>query len=153
VACRFATRLALAALCFLAGAGRGGAHHSFAAEFDAERPLTLSGLIAVVEWVNPHSMLWIDVRSGSGTTEQWGLELAPPNGLMRRGVRRAMLQPGARITVRAFPARDGRRIASVQTFTLANGLRVTLGPAGEPGVSAAPGRGTLNPRSPAAGAK
>lgn len=127
-----AARACAVALALLAAAAAARAHHSFAAEFDARRPLTLDGTIAVVEWVNPHSMLWIDVRDVSGAVERWGLELAPPNGLLRRGVRRTMLRPGERLRVRAYPARDGRRLASVQAFTLANGLRVTLGPPGEP---------------------
>ncbi|MGE0393959.1 MAG: DUF6152 family protein [Vicinamibacterales bacterium] len=116
------------AVWLLAAAAVPRAHHSFAAEFDARRPVTLDGVIAVVEWVNPHSMLWIDVRGASGAVDRWGLELPPPNGLLRRGVRRAMLRPGDRVRVRAYPARDGRRVASVQSFTLASGLRVTLGP-------------------------
>jgi hypothetical protein len=124
-------RVCAAALWLLAGAAPARGHHSFAAEFDARRPITLDGAIAVVEWVNPHSMLWIDVRDPAGALERWGIELAPPNGLLRRGVRRTMLQPGARIIVRAFPARDGRRLGSVQSFTLSNGLHVRLDPSGE----------------------
>ena len=123
----------------LAGAGQSGAHHSFAAEFDAASPVTLTGTIVTVEWVNPHSMLWLDVRGSSGRSEQWalerrglerwGFELSPPNALMRRGLRRAMLRPGDRITIRAYPARDGRRFASVEALTLASGRRVVMGPA------------------------
>ncbi len=134
-----AARVCTVVLSLLAGAASARAHHSFAAEFDARQPRTLEGVIAVVEWVNPHSMLWIDVREPSGAVERWGLELAPPNGLLRRGVRRTMLQPGDRIAVRAYPARDGRRFASVQAFTMGNGVRVTLGPAGEEALPA-PGR-------------
>ena len=123
----------------LAGAGQAYAHHSFAAEFDAARPVTLTGTIVTVEWVNPHSMLWLDVRGSSGRSgqpglerrglERWGFELSPPNGLMRRGLRRAMLRPGDRITIRAYPARDGRRFASVQALILANGRTVAMGQA------------------------
>ena len=111
----------------LAGAGQAYAHHSFAAEFDAARPVTLTGTIVIVEWVNPHSMLWIDVRGAGGRSERWGFELSPPNALMRRGLRRAMLRAGDRITIRAYPARDGRRFASVQALTLTNGRRVAMG--------------------------
>ncbi|MEQ1897588.1 MAG: DUF6152 family protein [Vicinamibacterales bacterium] len=119
----------------LAGAGQAYAHHSFAAEFDGTRPVTLTGTIVTVEWVNPHSMLWIDVRGAGGRSgqvgsERWGFELSPPNALMRRGLRRAMLQPGDRITIRAYPARDGRRFASVQALILATGRTVAMGPAG-----------------------
>jgi hypothetical protein len=113
-------------MCLLAGAGRVAAHHSFAAEFDARRPVTLDGAIVAVEWVSPHSMLWIDVRGPSGAVERWGLELSPPARLIRLGVRRTMLRTGERLAVRAFPARNGRRFASVQSLTLANGLRVML---------------------------
>ncbi len=121
----------------IVGAGQARAHHSFAAEFDAARPVIFTGTIVTVEWVNPHSMLWIDVDGTSSRPEQrgserWGFELSPPNALMRRGLRRAMLQPGNRITVRAYPARDGRRFASTLVLVLPNGRRVEMGPAREP---------------------
>ena len=130
----------------IVGTGLARAHHSFAAEFDAARPLTCTGTIVTVEWVNPHSMLWIDVRGAGGRPEQldserwglerrglerWGFELSPPNALMRRGLRRAMLRPGDRITIRAYPARDGRRFASTQALILANGRSVEMGPAAD----------------------
>ncbi|MDO8793464.1 MAG: DUF6152 family protein [Vicinamibacterales bacterium] len=133
----------------IVGSGQAHAHHSFAAEFDAARPMTFTGTIVTVEWVNPHSMLWIDVRGAGGRPEQsgserrgperWGFELSPPNALMRRGLRRAMLRPGDRITIRAYPARDGRRFASTQALVLANGRTVELGLAGR----------AVNPRNPA----
>ena len=108
--------------------------------------MTFTGTIVTVEWVNPHSMLWIDVRGAGGRPEQldserwglerrglerWGFELSPPNALMRRGLRRAMLRPGDRITIRAYPARDGRRFASTQALILANGRSVEMGPAAD----------------------
>lgn len=127
------TLLALG-VALIATAGQVDAHHSFAAEFDAARPVTLTGTIVTVEWINPHSMLWIDVRGAGGRSapldsERWGFELSPPNALMRRGLRRDMLTPGDHITIRAYPARDGRHFASVQALTLANGRRVAMGPA------------------------
>ncbi len=127
----------------LAGAGQAHAHHSFAAEFDAARPVTLTGRLVTLEWVNPHSLLWIDVDASGGRTEQggseqrgserWGIELSPPNALMRRGLRLAMFRPGDRITVRAYPARDGRRFASAQVLVLADGRRVVMGPGASAG--------------------
>jgi hypothetical protein len=103
------------------------AHHSFASEFDAARLLTLRGPIVIIEWVNPHAMLWIDVRETDGRRTRWGFELPPPNALTRRGVRRNMLRPGETITVQAYAARDGRLFASAQTLTLANGHRFARG--------------------------
>lgn len=113
-------------LWLLVAAAQAGAHHSFAAEFDATRLVTMRGTIALMEWVNPHSMLWIDVPGPAGRAERWGLELSPPNRLMRHGLRREMLRPGDPIVVKAYPARDGRRFASVQSLELANGLIVGL---------------------------
>ena len=105
--------------------------------------MTFTGTIVTVEWVNPHSMLWIDVRGAGGRPEpldserrgleRWGFELSPPNALMRRGLRRTMLRPGDRITIRAYPARDGRRFASTQALVLANGRSVEMGPAADQG--------------------
>lgn len=118
--------LAALALCVLVSGAPARAHHSFAAEFDAAHPRTMRGTIASMDWVNPHSMLWIDVALADGRVERWGLELSPPNRLMRYGLRRDMLRPGDPITVKAYPARDGRHVASVQALELASGRAVVL---------------------------
>lgn len=106
------------------------AHHSFAAEFDATTPLTLRGAIAKVEWVNPHCLLWMDVRGATGTLERWGLELPPPNALFRRGIRHAMLQPGETISAAVYPAKDGRTFAIGLWLVGPDGQTLVLGPPG-----------------------
>lgn len=145
---RRAGAVLLTAACLLLAAARPGAHHSFATEFDARRPVTLEGVVAAVDWVNPHSWLWIDVTQAPGPSRRWALELPPPNGLLRRGLRRTMLVPGDRVSVRAFPAVDGRLVGSAQSLTLASGVRVPLGPY-DPGRPAP----AVSPRSPAGAAR
>ena len=108
----------------LAAGHQPSAHHSFAAEFDAARLLTLQGTIVKLEWANPHVYLWIDVRSAAGAVEHWGLELPPPNALSRRAVQRGMLKPGDAITVTAFPARNGRTFGNAQTLVLKSGQKI-----------------------------
>ena len=99
-------------------------HHSFAAEFDAKRLLELRGTIVKLEWANPHVFVWMDVRDASGAVEQWGFELPPPNVLARRAVHRSMIEPGEVVTVKAFPARDGRKFGYAQAFVLKSGKTV-----------------------------
>ena len=119
-----------AAVWVLCASARAGAHHSFAAEYDGSRRVTLRGTIVRMEWVNPHCTLWIDVKDASGRAETWALELPPPNRLFRLGVRYETLRPGETITATAYVAKDGRKVASAQVLALPDGRRIATGPPG-----------------------
>ena len=100
------------------------AHHSFAAEFDASKPVTLTGLVTKVEWVNPHVWFYINVKDpATGEVTNWGAEMGPPHGLQRRGWRRETLKIGDEVTIKGSLARNGsKRInASVVTLTATGG--------------------------------
>ena len=96
-------------------------HHSFAAVFDANDPIELTGTVTKVEWMNPHTWFYIDVTDERGEVGNWGLEMGSPNGLMRRGWNRNSLQVGDVVTVVGFRARNGSRNGAVQTVTLSTG--------------------------------
>jgi hypothetical protein len=117
--------VAIAAWVLLADAQAFG-HHSFAAEFDAKTPRTLSGTIVKLEWTNPHCHLWIDVQTAEGAVERWGLEMSPPGALSRMAIHREMFIPGDAITATVFPARDGRRVGAAMTFVLKNGRTIEV---------------------------
>src|SRR5919202_4347738 len=88
-----------------AGARSVAAHHSFAAEFDANKPLKLTGTVTKVEWMNPHAWFYLDVKDESGTVANWGFELGSPNGLMRAGLTRNSMKVGDTVTVEASRAK------------------------------------------------
>ena len=100
------------------------AHHSFAAEYDAEKRVTLKGTVTKIEWMNPHSRFYMDVKDESGALKHWNLELASPNALLRQGWTRKSLNVGDEVTVQASAAKDGSAMANARVVTLADGRQV-----------------------------
>jgi Family of unknown function (DUF6152) len=105
------------------------AHHSFTAEYDATKPIELTGTVTKVEWMNPHARFYLDVKDASGTVTNWELELGSPNGLMRLGWTRHSLKPGDVVTVSGSLAKDGSKLANARKVTLADGRKVFAGSA------------------------
>ena len=106
------------------------AHHSFAAEFDGSKPVTLKGTITKMEWVNPHAWLHVAVKNDNGTVENWAIEAGTPNVLFRRGFTRDTLKPGLEIVVDGYRAKDGSRRANGRDLTFADGRKLFLGSSG-----------------------
>jgi uncharacterized protein DUF6152 len=95
------------------------AHHSFAAEFDANQPVNLKGTVTKIEWMNPHTYFYMDVESDGGVIN-WGLEMGSPNGLMRQGWTRNTLKVGDVVTVEGSRAKDKTHIGNARVVTLAS---------------------------------
>lgn len=119
----------LAGLGLLALAAPVWAHHSFAAEFDGSKRLSFQGVVTKVEWTNPHTYFYVDVRDGGGHVVNWAFETAGPNLLARLGWKRNSLKAGDRVTVEAYPAWDGANVASARTVVLSDGHKVFAGSA------------------------
>jgi len=117
------TSLAAALAMLLAGAQL-MAHHSFAAEFDANKPVKLTGTVTKIEWMNPHAYFYIDVKDTSGKVDNWGLEMGSPNGLMRQGWTRHSLKVGDEVTVEGSMAKDGSKIANARQVVLSDGTKL-----------------------------
>jgi hypothetical protein len=108
------------------------AHHSFAAEFDEGKSITLSGTVTKVEWLNPHVHFYLDVKDENGKVTVWDFETASPNGLSRQGWTRNALKAGDNITVQGVQAKDGSHLVSAGMVTLADGRKV-FGGSGDAG--------------------
>ena len=103
------------------------AHHSFAAEYDSAKPITFTGTVTKVEWMNPHARIYVDVKDDAGNVVNWDCELGPPNGLMRRGWRRDSLKPGHVVTVSGFRSKLSPVGANARTVKLPDGRQVFAG--------------------------
>ena len=100
------------------------AHHSFAAQYDSTKPITLNGNVTKLEWMNPHIYFYMDVKDASGSIAKWSIEGGAPNTLYRAGWRRDSLKVGDVVTVEGFLARDGSKLANMSTVQLADGRRI-----------------------------
>ena len=109
--------------------GRAVAHHSFAAEYDGNQPVTVSGTVAKIDWTNPHIHFYVDVKDASGAVRQWKFEGYPPNMLVRQGWKRDVtLKPGDVVTVFAWKAREDPALGAAREITFADGHKMTAGP-------------------------
>ena len=121
--------LILGALLLACGASL-SAHHSFAAEFDANQPVQLKGTVAKVEWINPHTWIHLDVKKADGTTERWMIEGGTPNTLLRRGLTKASLPEGTELVVDGYKAKNGSNRANGRDVTFTDGRKMFLGSSG-----------------------
>jgi len=106
------------------------AHHAFAAEFDAKKPVHLEGVVSKVELINPHSWIHVDIKKADGTTESWMVEAGSPNVLLRRGFTKATIAPGTPVVVEGYQSKDGSMRANGRDITLPNGQKLFLGSQG-----------------------
>jgi Family of unknown function (DUF6152) len=118
-----------AAAVVVAGRAPLEAHHSFAAEYDGNQPITLTGTVTKIEWTNPHFYFYVDVKAESGATTSWKFEGYPPNMLIRQGWKRDVtLKPGDAVTVFGWRARADANLAAARQVTFSDGHKLAAGP-------------------------
>jgi hypothetical protein len=117
-------------LSFALTAASVSAHHAFAAEFDANKPVAMEGTITRMEWTNPHVWLHMDVKGKDGKVEKWAFEAGTPNVLFRRGFTRKSLEPGTVVKVDGYQAKDGSKRANGRDLTFKDGTKLFMGSSG-----------------------
>jgi hypothetical protein len=111
----------------LLAAGAAEAHHSFAAEFDVQRPVKMRGIVTDMDWTNPHSWIHLDVKGPDGKIVSWLIEGGSPNALLRLGFNKSALPKGSEVVVEGFQAKDGSNRAVGQFVAFADGRKLFLG--------------------------
>ena len=130
-----------AAIALMAGAGPLLAHHSFAAEYDANKSIKVSGVVTKMEWMNPHARFYVDVKDDSGKVTNWNFELGAIPVLLKQGWRKDALKAGDAVTVEGFLAKDGSKaMANARRVTLPDGRRVFGGSSADAAQSAREGQ-------------
>ncbi|MDR3213461.1 MAG: hypothetical protein LBT71_06035 [Azoarcus sp.] len=119
--------LSMLSVAALAGATPVQAHHAFAAEFDANKPVELRGVVTKARWVNPHSWLYVDVKNEDGSVTNWGFEFGAPNALQGRGLSKADLQVGSEVFIKGYRSKNGGAFAYSVFITLADGRSIQTG--------------------------
>lgn len=117
----------LTAACLLSGTTQVAAHHAFAAEFDADKPIDLKGTVTKIKWVNPHSWLYFDVTGPGGTVMNWGVEFGAPNQLAKIGLKKADVAPGSIVHIKGYLAKNGGPFGYSVIVTLADGRKFQTG--------------------------
>jgi hypothetical protein len=103
------------------------AHHSFAAEFDSDRPITVKGTVTKMDWVNPHSWIYVDVKDESGKVVNWRFEMGPPNALLRMGWRKDSVPSGTPVEIQGYRAKSGEPVANAKQVKLPDGRELFSG--------------------------
>jgi hypothetical protein len=121
------------------------AHHAFAAEYDADQPIDLTGVVTKARWTNPHSWLYFDVTAPNGAVTNWGVEFGAPNALEGKGLKKADLQPGTHVHIRGYRSKNGGAFGYSVTLTLDDGRTFQTGGAQD----SPPAPGDAKPAAPA----
>ncbi len=122
--------LAVVGIALVSAAAPARAHHSFASEFDAQKPVKFTATVTKMEWINPHAWMHVAVKKPDGTVENWMIEAGSPNSLFRRGVNKDTVRVGMEVVIDGYQARDGSLRANGRDITLPEGGRLFLGSQG-----------------------